>query len=141
MKIKSFSLLEIIFAIAIISIIAIVAIPKLGGSLNKANSIKIKSDIVLIREGLNRYKNSSILANNTTKLETLEDDNKLLFNKIISYPIASSNINKSTHWNKISNSKYLVWIDSDTSLVFNYDKLNYTFDCNKRDTYCKEYSQ
>ena len=141
MKIKSFSLLEIIFVIAIISIIAIVAIPRLGDNLNKANSIKIKSDILLIREGLNNYKNSSILANNTTKLETLEDNDKLLFNKILNYPIASSTINKSTHWNKLSNSKYIVWIDTDTSLEFKYDKSNYTFDCDKRDKNCKEFSQ
>jgi len=141
MKIKSFSLLEIIFAIAIISIIAIVAIPKLGNNLNKANTIKIKSDILLIREGLNRYKNSSILSNNNTKLESLEDDNELLFNKILSYPIPSSSTNKSTHWNKLSNSKYIVWIDTDTSLEFNYNKSNYTFDCNKKDKNCKEFSQ
>jgi prepilin-type N-terminal cleavage/methylation domain-containing protein len=55
-KREAFSLLEIIFAIAIISIIAIIAIPKLGNSLDKTNIIKIKSDILLIRDGLNRYK-------------------------------------------------------------------------------------
>ncbi|MEA3553584.1 MAG: prepilin-type N-terminal cleavage/methylation domain-containing protein [Campylobacterota bacterium] len=140
-KSKAFSLLEIIFAIAIISIIAIVAIPKLGNSLDKTNIIKIKSDIVLIRDGINRYKNQQILKADLTPLDTLEDDESLLFNKILTYPILSSNKQKSTTWNKLSDTKYIVWLDSEKSLEFIYDKVNYTFDCNKNDENCKEFTQ
>ena len=140
-KSKGFSLLEIIFVIAIISIIAIVAIPKLGTSLDKTNNIKIKSDIILIRDGLNSYKNKQILSGGFSILESLDDNNELLFNKILTYPIVSSTTKKSTSWEKLSNAKYIVWIDSKKSLEFKYDKINFTFDCNKNDENCKKFSQ
>ena len=140
-KREAFSLLEIIFAIAIISIIAIIAIPKLGNSLDKTNIIKIKSDILLIRDGLNRYKNKQILKGDLTPLDSLEDSDSLLFNQILTYPILSSNKQKSTVWNKLSNTTYIVWLDDEKSLEFIYDKVNYTFDCSKNEENCKEFTQ
>ena len=137
----AFSLLEVIFAIAIVSIIAIIAIPKLGNTLNSANIIKIKGDIIMIRNGLQEYKNKIILSNNIEILNNLESTQTQLFDKIISYSIVASNTNKPTSWNKISNEKYKVWIDSTVNLEFIYDKANYTFDCNINDDYCKELTQ
>lgn len=140
-KADAFSLIEVIFVIAIISIIAITAIPKLGNSLDKTNFIKIKSDILLIRDGINRYKNKQILKGEASTLDSLDDNSNLLFNKILAYPIISSDNQKNGVWNKLSDTTYVVWIDEEKSLEFVYDKVNYTFDCNKDDKNCKEYSQ
>jgi type II secretory pathway pseudopilin PulG len=140
-KIAAFSILEIIFAIAIISIIAIIAIPKFGNNLNKANLLKIKNDITLIREGLQNYKNKILLSNNTTTLNSLDDNNEELFNKILNYPIIIQKDQKATNWEKISNEKYLVWIDASTTLEFKYDKSNYTFDCDIQNTACRDLTQ
>jgi len=140
-KSRAFSLLEIIFAIAIISIIAIIAIPKFGTTLDKTYIIKIKSDIILIRDGINRYKNKQILSGSSISLDSLDDNDELLFNKILSYPIVSSTTQKSATWEKISATSYIVWLYNEKSLEFNYDKVKYTFDCNKNDENCKEFSQ
>ena len=137
----AFSLIEIIFTIAIISIIAMVAVPKLRNTLSSANIVKIKSDITIIRNGLKEYKNKMILSNNSESLDSLETTQTLLFDKILTYPIIASNTNKSTSWNKISNEKYTVWIDSTVNVEFIYDKTNYTFDCDIDDNYCKELTQ
>ena len=138
---KGFSLLEIIFVISIISIIAITAIPKLGNSLDTTNTIKIKSDIMLIRDGINQYKNSAILSNNSSLLNSLDDNDQLLFSKILTNPIVSNNTQKIATWDKISDTTYLVWIDDLVSLMFKYNSSNYSFDCDKNDKNCNEFTQ
>ena len=138
---KAFSLIEIIFTIAIISILAIVAIPKLQNTLTKADIIKIKGDITLIRDGLIKYKNKQILANDTTSLVSLEEDDSLLFGKILKYPIIASNFHHTRSWEKISNNSYKVWLTTDQFLEFSYDSTNYTFDCDKNNQLCEEYNQ
>ena len=141
MKKSSFSLLEVIFVVAILSLMAVVALPKFGNSLDKANMIKIQSDITLIRNGINEYKNKMIMLNNEPSLETLDDSDVLLFGRILKNPVISSEIPKATFWSKISNNKYKVWIDTTNSLKFTYNKSEFTFDCNLNDQYCKELTQ
>ena len=138
---KGFSLLEVIFVIAIIGIIITVAIPKLDENLNKANIIKIKNDITMIREGIIQYRDKMILKNNTSDVDTLGDDNELLFNKILTYPIVASTEQKINSWSKISDTTYKVFVDSTNSVEFIYDKVNYTFDCDTDDEFCKKFSQ
>ncbi len=138
---KGFSLIEVIFIIAIISIIAIVAIPKLGNSLDKANMIKIKSDVALIRNGLALYKDKITLSNDSTILDSLESGSDMLFDKIVRYPIIASSEVKSAAWSKISDTTYQVWIDSTENLLFTYDSDKYTFDCDFDNDYCKELTQ
>ncbi len=130
-----------IFTISLISITAAIAIPKLSNSLNKTNLLKIKTDILLIREALASYKTKQLLSTDSSTLEILEEDDSSLFSNILSTPIVSSNLHKSTHWSKQSNSSYIVWIDSDISLEFFYDNINYTFTCKESKPYCKDLSQ
>ncbi len=140
---KAFSLIEIIFAIAIMTVITVVALPKFGDSIDKANIIKIKTDIMLIRNGLVEYKDKMILSNTNTSLISLESETSsdLLFDIVLKYPIISSEIDKSTSWSKLSDNSYKVWINSTEYLIFNYDNTKLTFDCNLNDAYCEELTQ
>jgi len=136
---KSFSLLELIFAIVIIAIIASVAIPKLTNNLSKANIVKLKSDINAIRSGLNEYKNDLILQGEDDTLDTL-DDGELLFKNVINYELISQK--KPGFWEKIDQTTYKAWIDDDNFVLFSYNKTNSTFDCDiKQNEYCKELTQ
>ena len=139
-KIKAFSLIELIIIIAIISIIAIVAIPKLGDSLTKAKQVKIKSDILLIRGGLRDYKDNMIVSNQNITLESLDENSNILFSKILQYPIISNNNHKISTWEKLSNNKYIVWIDLGLFLEFEYNSDDFTFNCDKKNKNCKEFS-
>ena len=49
-----------------------IAIPKLGNSLDKTNLVKIKTDISMIRNGLIDHKNKMILLLDTKSLDSLE---------------------------------------------------------------------
>jgi len=138
---KGFSLLEIIFVIAIIGIIITVALPKLDENLAKANKIKIKNDITMIREGIIQYRDKMILQNNSSTIDTLDEDNEQLFSKILTYPIVASKKQNINAWSKISDTSYKVYVDGQNSVEFLYDKVEYTFDCDQNDEFCKELSQ
>ena len=117
---KAFSLIEVIFAISIIAIIASVAIPKFNNSINKANIVKIQSDILTIRDNINSYKTKNILSNNNYTLDNLD---KFIDSKI---------------WTKLSNTLYSVTVNKSV-VVFTFDIDNYTFNCDKKDKNCIEY--
>jgi general secretion pathway protein G len=121
---KSFSLLELIFAIVIISTLASFAIPKLFYNIDKANIIKLKADVALIRDSINKFHNQQILANTNMKLENLD-------NGII----------PSSNWSKISENRYKAWINTNISVEFIYNPNDLTFDCNFDEEYCKELTQ
>lgn len=138
MKRKGFSLLEIIFVIAIVSFLISVAVPKLSNTLEKSKLIKIKGDIALIKDGLNSFQNKNILLANNDTLDSLEDDNSLLFSKILTYPLLNKTTNPKGYWKKISNSEYEVFIDEQSKVKFFYDSLELNFDCNFDDVNCKK---
>lgn len=138
---KAFSLIEIIFSVVIISIILAVAIPKLGNILNTTNTNKIKSDILIIKEALNNYKNKMILQGQTSSLESLDDNNQELFNKILQTPIQASSKHTLGSWSKVSNTTYKVFVDSQNSVEFIYDNCNNSFKCDENNQLCKELTQ
>ena len=135
---RSFSLLELIFVVAIVTIIASTAIGKFSSSLSKATILKLKGDITHIRDGLNNYKNQNILLNSQDSLDDLDSDG-ILFKKLLSYPIVSSNTKGG--WEKISSSSYKAWVSKEDFVLFNYDSTNFTFDCDIKDDLCKELTQ
>jgi len=130
---KSFSILEIIFVVVIISIISMVAIPKLFYNIDNANITKLKADVALIREKINQAKNKQILANNSLNLDNIENKNIL---PLLTTP------NSSGQWSKISTNKYQAWINSNTFVEFVYNKNKFTFECDiKSNQYCKDLTQ
>lgn len=132
MRIKAFSLIEVIFIISIISIIFVVAVPKFGDNLTNANSLKIKNDILLIRNALVQNKNKQILA--------LGSISNIDIDTIINSIVKLSSKNKIGEWNKISSNIYKVWIDKTNSLEFTYNISNNSFSCNETELYCKDYN-
>ena len=135
---KAFSLIEIIFVLLIMSIIITLAVSKFDTTLNSTNINKIKSDIVQIRAGINLYKNKLILQNEKTTFDTLDDNNEMLFNKVLQNPILASNKNSIKSWSKISNTRYKVYVDNTNFIEFSFDTQKYTFDCDIKNTLCKE---
>jgi len=138
---KAFSLIEILFALAIISIILAVAIPKLNNILNNTDTKKIKSDILIIKEALNNYKNKMILKGETSHLESLEDNNQELFNNILQTPIQASNKQNIGSWGKITSNSYKVYLEDGNSVTFIYNSDDYSFQCDENNPLCKELTQ
>lgn len=139
-KRKSFTLLEIIFAITVIAIMAMVAIPNVFSTLDRTNIIKLKSDIALIRSAIKTVKNQATFKNDNTILTKLDDDNKFLFKNILTQPIISKEASAGS-WSKMSDTQYKAWVDADIFVLFTYNKTNGNFDCDFTDLLCQELTQ
>ncbi|MCK5110263.1 MAG: hypothetical protein KAQ94_01995 [Arcobacteraceae bacterium] len=137
---KSFSILEIIFAITIISILITVAIPKLFYNVSNANIIKLRADVALIRDGIKTHINASILSNTPENLETLDNNDNLLFEVILTTPVISKT-KSSGNWSKSSSTTYNAWINSTEAVEFIYDANTNSFNCDFTKDYCKEITQ
>lgn len=131
---KAFSLLELLFSITIIAFLASVAIPKYNDYLHHANKLTLHNDVVLIRNGIQDYKNQRILQALDNDLGSLDSDAEHLFSKVLSIPIHTKN------WTKIDDTTYKVQL-ADQSTLFYYDKEKYSFDCNSDTALCLELTQ
>lgn len=143
MKIKSFSLIEIIVVILLIAIITSFAIPKFTNMNYNANISTLKSQISLIQNGIVKNKNKNILLSNNQEITTLDDatlnsNGEKLFSKIIDFSIISTNNTKkeSGMWAKISNNSYDFYLSSDKNISFSFD--DGKFLCKSSVELCKE---
>ena len=143
MKIKSFSLIEIIVVILLIAIITSFAIPKFTNMNYNANISTLKSQISLIQNGIVKNKNKNILLSNNQEITTLDDatlnsSGEKLFSKIIDFSIISTNNTKkeSGMWAKISNNSYDFYLSSDKNISFFFD--DGKFLCKSSVELCKE---
>jgi general secretion pathway protein G len=136
---KSFSLIELIFAILIIAILASIALPKFLNTTTKTSLIKVKSDLLLIQNGLLEYKNNSILKGDTLSLNSLDNGNTLFANILPNHNFF--NKKEANNWEKISTNQYNFWFDNQTNVLFTYNSDDLTFTCDKTTDKCKEILQ
>lgn len=136
---KSFSLIEIIFAILIVAIITSIALPNLFSLSSNSSFVRLKSDIVTIQNALKRYKDSSLMKNISIKLDTLDEDDTNLFSKILKNPIKTTLDYPS--WSKNNHNSYLFHFSQNSELEFIYDKDKLTFSCDKENPLCQKVMQ
>ena len=84
----SFTLLEIVFVIIIIGILAVVALPKFSSSINSAEKSKIKSTFFRIQSAISTKYNKNVISGSDScpDLEKSTSDNTL-FENVLSSPI------------------------------------------------------
>ena len=117
-KSKSFTIIELIFVLVIMAILASYFIPKLNQITNNNKITQCKNDLTIIKYQLNNLKNKRIL-----KQENINFDINIYLN---------------SNWEKISNNKYSFIIEQNTSIDFILDLNTYEFNCNKDNTLCKK---
>lgn len=149
---KAFSLVEIIVVILIVGLIGTFAINKFFNYIEKSNEFKIKSEVALINEAINRvYSSQVLLGNSNFILERLDDasingideslfigyDEYILLDEVV----LSTSLEKKelVKWIKISQTKYKVYLTKDKVLNFVFDKDEALFSCDKNDVVCKEF--
>jgi len=130
-------MIELIFVIIIIGILAAVAIPRLAATKDDAIITKVRSDISNIRGaianlhtkkmmmGINSYPEALDDANANQEDEELFDGNSTI-GELLNYPIISKNADG--HWMKTDDTNYTVKIMGN-DVKFNYYNSNGHFDC------------
>ena len=115
---KSFTLMEIIFVIVVLGILAVVALPRVFSGVSSAEISRVKSDLTTIRDAiLNKY-NSNVLTGNDScpSLEKDTNDN-YLFENVLSYPIKK---NATPKWDG-DGIDYNVTLSDNSVIKFKYD--------------------
>jgi len=140
---KAFSLLELLIVIATISIILTFAIPKFDMITSTSKITELKSNIALIRNGINKFKTNQILLAQSSDITSLdsaivEKNNESLFNNVIDFSIVSttSRINEIGKWIKTSQSSYEYLLSSSKKVLFSLEDNN--FICKSSFEICKE---
>ena len=140
---KAFSLFEIIIVLVIFSILISFIISKSESSISSSTKIKIKSEIALIRSSISKLNTKKILLQEESDFSL--DDAKVdvlnteLFENILDFPLISTNSTKKEigSWIKSSTNKYLIYIEEDIFLKFEYE--NRSFECKSDVSICKEF--
>ena len=141
---KAFTMLELVFVIVVLGILASVALPRLWVTRDDALFTKAKTQIATVRAGISSAYSKNIMSGEMDKCPALEKDttDESLFEAVINPPIKR-------------NSKDIAWdIDSDNDdkttyklkigskeTTFTYEKnasKNCPFTCNSSDELCKE---
>jgi general secretion pathway protein G len=135
---SAFTMIELIFVIVILGILASIALPKMGGTIEQAQIAKAQGDVSAIRaaiagarqrilvRGINVYPTKldqqAAVANNG---QPLFDTNGSI--SILTYPLYASSA--SGEWQKTANNTYVFTVDT-TAVTFAYNNANGIFDCN-----------
>ena len=100
---KAFSMIELVFVIVVIGILAAIAIPKFAASRNDALNVKAKTTVAAIRNAITTERQKRILRGNFTNITSLSDDSDFIFNvfednttRVVEYPIRTCKDDSST---------------------------------------------
>lgn len=135
-KRAAFTLVELIFVIVVLGILAAVALPKMGGTMEQAKIAKAQGDVAAIRAaiasarqkmlvtGTNAYPSrlDNGVGANTTGVKLFDTNGTV---KLMTYPVYASN----GEWMKTGNNAYTFNVDG-TKVTFTYGGTNSgLFDC------------
>lgn len=126
---KAFTLIELVFVIVILGILATVAIPKLIVTRDDAEIAKAKSQIAAVRSGIQLKRNEMILSGTQgyPKATDLEDGD-CCFGGILSTKIEKRKDDNSYGWDKKADGTYTINTNKE-QVEFKYDDSDGSFKC------------
>jgi general secretion pathway protein G len=143
MKRFAFTMIELVFVIVILGILAAIAIPKFAATRDDAQVAKGRSDASAIRSAIVSERQGRLLRGDSAYVAALDDaaedtDGETLFdgnatNPLLQYGIVSANSNG--HWMK-TNAGYTYQVMGDP-VDFTYTQGTGAFDCDHANANCK----
>ncbi len=128
---NAFTMIELIFVIIVLGILAGVAIPKLSATRDDATIAKMRSDIGSIRAGIVNKRNAQMMRGNNA-YPKLEDGCTGLFCNILQYGITDSGANAKNGWHKLKEVDGVITYQASVGSK----KTTFTY-CNKNTKTCK----
>lgn len=124
---KAFTLIELVFVIVILGILATVAIPKLIVTRDDAEIAKAKSQIAAVRSGIQLKRNEMILSG-TQGYPTNLEDGACCFGGILSTRIEARKDDNSYGWKKDTDGTYTINTNKE-QVKFTYSDSDGSFKC------------
>lgn len=136
---SAFSMIELVFVIVIIGILAAIAIPKFNVTRDDAHIAKARSTVASIRSALMTERTKRVMRGDPQFPAALDDAPTLtpgaeLFDgnstvDMLTYPVYAAA--RKGGWIKTGNTTYEYYIQDNGVVIFTYDNNNGTFDCNR----------
>lgn len=150
MKRNAFTMIELVFVIVVLGILASIAIPRLSATRDDAQIAKGRSDVAAIRAAIVSERQGRLLKGQSIYINKLNSSSTNLFDgngtaatdgKLLQYPIIAEN--KNGHWHTPSCTgtpstctyKYKLM---DTDTTFTYTQVDGRFVCTENSGYCNE---
>lgn len=130
---RAFTIIELVFVIVVLGILASIALPKLSDTVVQADIAKGRGDVATIRSAIANERKSNVIKGSASYPTTL-DDATGLFGAILTYPMTDSAT--SGNWNKTAANQYRFYIGS-TPTDFTYNPATGIFTCTTG-TYCDD---
>lgn len=147
-------MLELVFVIVVLGILAAIAVPKLAVTRDDAQIAKGRSDVSAIRSAIVSERQSRLIRGDSSYISRLDQgvandaENVTIFDdndsnttngSLLMYGISTKNDNG--HWIKDDSDTYIYKVVN-VSVAFDYNNTNGTFACNRgangaAGTYCK----
>lgn len=134
---KAFTMVELIFVIVVLGILAAVAVPKMGSNKTNAEVAKARTDVASIRSSIMTERQSQLIKGINTFIDKLSADESLLFTgngdgrELLTYGIVAGT--SSGKWSKKADEEeYYFHVDS-KSITFTYDNATGKLTCDRGD--------
>jgi len=118
-------MIELVFVIVILGILAAVAIPRFAATRTDAQIAKGRSDIASVRSGIIAERQSRLFRGQTNFIATLDANDGFLFNNILTYPITAGAAGVDGDWIQNSATTYTFTIAGNAN-NFQYCDTNIT---------------
>ena len=140
----AFTMIELIFVIIVIGILAMIAIPKFSGVENQAVISSGRATVMSVRAAISTLRQKGFMLGNSSYITSLDagvaanktgvkifDNNGTAADTLLTYPIITKNT--SGGWMKTANNQYTYYVDS-TPVIFTYNSNDGTFTCPTNNT-------
>lgn len=139
MKRFAFTMIELVFVIVVLGILASIAIPRLAATRDDAQAAKGRADVAAIRAAIVSERQTRLMRGESSYInhldalgaasndgDTLFDNNGTAANTLLQYGIASEN--SSGHWRKTANDTYQFKLQNNDT-QFTYTQATGAFNC------------
>lgn len=155
MKRNAFTMLEMVFVIVVLGILAAIAVPKLAVTRDDAQIVKGRSDVSAIRTAIINERQTRLLRGESAYIShlhngdagdftTLFDHNGTEANSLLQYGVTTEN-SRNGHWDDTVTNNNGRWQYTyhvmDVDVVFDYNAISGKFDCNHSVNMCKSMTE